>query len=61
MLGALYCEYDRDPTPDIHAAYDSVVRAIGTALVADWNDAPARTQEQVVAALVRAAEFAEAA
>ncbi len=34
--------------------------SIGTGLVADWNDAPSRTQDEVVAALVRAAEIAEA-
>jgi hypothetical protein len=59
MLGALYCEYDRDPAPDIHAAYNAIVQSVGTSLVADWNDAPTRTQDQVVAALVRAAELVE--
>lgn len=60
MLGALYCEYDMDPAPNIHAAYDAVVASIGTGLIADWNDSPQRTQDDVVAALVRAAEIAEA-
>ena len=60
MLGALYCEYDMDPAPNIHAAYDAVVKSIGTGLIADWNDSPQRTQDEVVAALVRAAEIAEA-
>ncbi|HEV2274436.1 MAG TPA: hypothetical protein VGR96_09735 [Acidobacteriaceae bacterium] len=60
MLGALYCEYDRDPAPDIHAAYDAIVRTIGTGLIADWNDSPLRTQDEVVGALIRAAELAEA-
>lgn len=61
MLGALYCEYDMNPSPNIHAAYDAIVQSIGTGLVADWNDAPSRTQDEVVSALVRAAELAEAA
>ena len=60
MLGALYCEYDMDPAPNVHAAYDAVVKSIGTGLIADWNDFPQRTQNEVVAALVRAAEIAEA-
>ncbi len=60
MLGALYCEYDMDPAPNIHAAYNAVVESIGTGLIADWNDSPQRTQDEVVAALVRAAEIAEA-
>ena len=59
MLGALYCEYDRDPSPNIHAAYDAIVRVIGTGLVADWNDAPSRTQDDVVTVLLHAAEIAE--
>jgi class 3 adenylate cyclase len=60
MLGALYCEYDQDPAPDIHVAYDAIVRTIGTGLVADWNDAPGRTQGDVVHALLNAAELVEA-
>jgi class 3 adenylate cyclase len=60
MLGALYSEYDRNPAPNIHLAYDAIVRTIGTGLVADWNDAPGRTQEDVVGALLHAAEFVEA-
>jgi class 3 adenylate cyclase len=59
MLGALYCEYDRDPAPNIHAAYEAIVKTIGTGLVADWNDHPARTQTEVVSALLHAAEIAE--
>jgi hypothetical protein len=59
MLGALYCEYDRNPAPDIHLAYQAIVRTIGTGLVADWNDAPERTQEDVVGALLHAAEVME--
>lgn len=60
MLGALYSEYDRDPLVDIHAAYEAIVQSIGTSRVADWNDAPSRTQNEVVAALLRAASIAEA-
>jgi class 3 adenylate cyclase len=60
MLGALYCEYDRNPAADIHLAYQAIVRTIGTGLVADWNDAPERTQEDVVGALLHAAEVMEA-
>lgn len=61
LLGALYCEHDLDPKPNIHVAYEAIVRAIGTGLIADWNDNPARTQDEVVGALLRAAEIAEAA
>lgn len=61
MLGALYTEYDDEPLADIHAAYDAIVQSIGTPRVADWNDAPSRTQSEVVAALLRAARIAEAA
>jgi hypothetical protein len=60
MLGALYSEYDRNPASNIHLAYDAIVRTIGTGLVADWNDAPERTQEDVVGALLHAAESVEA-
>ncbi len=60
ILGALYCEYDRDPVPNIHAAYQAVVQSIGTARIADWNDSPQRTQDEVIAALLGAAEIAEA-
>ena len=60
MLGALYCEFDLSPTASIHSAYDALVRSVGTGLLADWNDAPQRTQDDVVAALLRAAEIAEA-
>ncbi len=58
LLGALYCEHDLDPRANIHAAYEAIVRAIGTSLVADWNDDPARRQEEVVGALLEAAEIA---
>ena len=58
LLGALYCEHDLDPRANIHVAYEAIVRAIGTSLVADWNDNPARTQEDVVGALLGASEIA---
>ena len=58
LLGALYCEHDLDPRANIHAAYEAIVRAIGTSLVADWNDDPARRQVDVVGALLEAAEIA---
>lgn len=60
MLGALYAGCDAEPGADIHAAYDAIVRAIGTSRVAEWNDAPSRTQNEVVAALLCAARIAEA-
>ena len=37
-----------------HAVLDWIGQAIGTASVVDWNDAPGRTQAEVVAALDRA-------
>ena len=58
LLGALYCEHDLDPRANIHAAYEAIVLAIGTSLVADWNDDPARRQVDVVGALLEAAEIA---
>jgi hypothetical protein len=58
LLGALYCEHDRDPRPNIHAAYEAIVRSVGTSLIADWKDASARTQDEVVGALLRASEIA---
>lgn len=58
LLGALYCEHDLDPRANIHAAYEAVVRAIGTSLIADWNDHPTRTQNEVVGALLQASELA---
>jgi hypothetical protein len=59
MLGALYCECDLQPSVNIHLTYNALVQATGTGLLADWNDAPQRTQQEVVAALLRAAEIAE--
>lgn len=59
LLGALYCEHDLDPRASIHAAYGAIVLAIGTSLIADWNDYRYRTQEEVVGALLRASEIAE--
>ena len=58
LLGALYCEHDLDSRANIHAAYEAVVWAIGTSLIADWNDHPARTQHDVVGALLQASELA---
>lgn len=58
LLGALYCEHDLDPRANIHVAYEAIVRAIGTSLVADWNDNQARTQKDVVGALLEASEIA---
>jgi hypothetical protein len=60
MLGALYSECDREPQANIHTVYDALVEALGTPLLADWNDAPQRTQMDVVGALLRAAEIVEA-
>lgn len=42
------------------AANDAIIRVIGTSLTVPWNDAPERTQDQVVAALIRASEIEEA-
>ena len=39
---------------------DALRLATGTTLVADWNDAPERTQAEVVAALRAAADASEA-
>ena len=38
---------------------DYIIRVIGTELSVDWNDAPERTQAEVVAALRAAADLAE--
>lgn len=61
MLGALYAEREaaggaREATQE---AYSAIERAVGTSLIAEWNDAPTRTQDQVVAALIKASEIAE--
>jgi hypothetical protein len=42
------------------SVYPYLWTAIGTKFQAGWNDSPDRTQAEVVAALLRAAELAEA-
>jgi hypothetical protein len=43
-----------------HSAYQAVRRAVGESNLWGWNDAPERTQPEVVAALRRAATLARA-
>lgn len=59
LLGALYCEHKRYPKANIRAAYEAIVKALGTSCIAEWNDARERTQAQVADALMRASEIAE--
>lgn len=41
-------------------AVDSAIEAVvGTAILPDWNDAPGRTKDEVIAALLSAANQAE--
>jgi hypothetical protein len=63
VTGAIYRAVHFDGTPERRALYEDAVRAVaalvGTAL-GRWNDAPERTQAEVVAALDRAATIAGA-
>lgn len=64
-LGAITLEYGDDfpdaGHPECSSAGQMLVAEIGGRSVAQWNDAPGRTQAEVVAALRAAAERAEKA
>lgn len=66
IFGAVHVALGREPdgigftTADRQIA-DALRSATGVVIVPDWNDAPGRTAEQVIAAIERAAASIEAA
>lgn len=60
--GWYLCKLTRawQPTiPEPQDLLDLLRKAIGVGRVPDWNDAPGRTADEVIAALEKAAELAE--